>query len=162
MALAPGHDVPNNPQLPVVVHRRAVPPEVDDVAGWLEARFAANGWVGAWRDGVFDHHHYHATAHEVLGIARGSVEVMLGGAGGVLVTLGEGDVAVLPAGTGHCRVGATSRLVVVGAYPSGQSPDLRRAGDSLADAARRIARVPVPDADPVQGADGALVRLWTR
>jgi uncharacterized protein YjlB len=66
--------VPNNDKLPLLLYRAAV----DVVAGCGEpeeafmALFGAHDWGGAWIDGVFDYHHYHSTAHEVLGFARGS------------------------------------------------------------------------------------------
>ena len=37
------------------------------------------GWLGAWVDGIYAFHHFHSTAHEVLGIVAGSASVILGG-----------------------------------------------------------------------------------
>ena len=123
--------------------------------------FAANRWPRQWRDGIYPFHHYHSTAHEALGIARGRVTVRLGGEQGRDFELTVGDVAVLPAGTGHKRLTEQGDLLVVGAYPAGQTWDLLRGDPFERPAAlRNIARVPPPAGDPVHGANGPLVRIW--
>lgn len=153
-------EVPNNPLLPVLLYRAAFAPG-PDAADRCAALFAANGWPGAWRNGIFAHHHYHSTAHEVLGIAAGSATVRLGGAGGQSVRLRAGDVVVIPAGVAHKREAASSDLVVVGAYPRGQSPDLCRAGAVARERAlASLAAVPLPEADPLAGRAGPLVTRW--
>src|ERR1700723_1788812 len=69
--------VANKPTLPLVLYRGALGVE-GDLAARFEDMFEANGWPGAWRNGIYGHHHYHSTAHEVLGIARGSARGGLG------------------------------------------------------------------------------------
>ncbi len=129
--------------------------------GLAESTFAANGWRGAWRNGIFGYHHFHSTAHEVLAIVGGSVTVKLGGPDGRSLEVGRGDVLVLPAGTGHCNQGAGDGLLVVGAYPDGMSWDIRRGDPSEYDeVVANIGAVPVPGADPVRGPDGPLRELW--
>jgi len=86
------------------------------------ALFERNGWGGAWRNGIYAHHHYHSTTHEVLGVASGSVRVRLGGDSGKTVVLRAGDVVVVPAGVAHKSEGESPDLVVVGAYPQGAAP----------------------------------------
>jgi uncharacterized protein YjlB len=88
--------------------------------------FERNGWTGAWTNGIYRDHHYHSNAREVLGIVAGRVRVELGGEGGQTVELATGDVVVIPAGVAHKNEGASPVLLVVGAYPRGQSPDMRR------------------------------------
>src|SRR5712672_3104894 len=106
--------VPNNPALPLVLYRGALP-ESGDRAAACEEMFARNGWPDAWRNGIYAHHHYHSTAHEVLGIAAGSARVRLGGEQGQTVELFAGDIVVIPAGVAHKRESASAYLLVFGA-----------------------------------------------
>jgi uncharacterized protein YjlB len=145
--------IPNSP-LPVLIYHDVQDPE--------EELFVRNGWLGAWRDGIFSFHHFHSTAHEVLGIVAGSASVVLGGpTHGQRFEVGAGDVLVLPAGTGHCNAGSSGDLLVIGAYPDGMRWDLRR-GDPAehGEVVANIRAVPLPRADPVGGPEGALTRLW--
>jgi uncharacterized protein YjlB len=149
--------IPNSP-LPVLVYRDVAPARAP---GDCVELFAGNGWLGAWVDGIYSFHHFHSTAHEVLGIVAGSASVVLGGPGGPRFEVRSGDVLVLPAGTGHRNVGSSADLLVVGAYPDGMRPDLRR-GDpaELDEVVANIAAVPLPGSDPVLGADGPLTGIW--
>lgn len=150
--------IPNS-RLPVLVYHDV---EAARAASSCEELFASNGWLGSWRDGIFAYHHFHSIAHEVLGIVSGSAAVILGGPSvGTRFEVRAGDVLVLPAGTGHCNDGSTADLLVIGAYPDGMSWDLRRGDPAERDEVlQNISRVPLPKADPVEGADGSLVSLW--
>ena len=155
-----GGTVPNN-HLPLVLYRGALGLE-GDLAARCEDMFEANGWPGAWRNGIYGHHHYHSTAHEVLGIARGSARVRLGGDNGATVELRTGDVVVIPAGVAHKRESASADLLVIGSYPKGQRPDICRADTASHDtSAANVARVALPARDPVTGEVAPLLEWWT-
>jgi uncharacterized protein YjlB len=155
--------IPNNARLPLVLYRQALAPE--GLSGKperaFEALFRSNGWLGAWVDGIYDFHHYHSTAHEVLGIAKGAASVKFGGPQGAVIELAAGDAVVIPAGVGHCLIDGED-LIVVGAYPEGQDWDLCRATEvDRAKALENIPWVPLPRLDPVFGPEGPVLTLWT-
>jgi uncharacterized protein YjlB len=155
-------ETPNNPRLPLLVYRRAVPVAGRrDPALAFERPFAAHGWANGWRNGIHPFLHFHTAAHEVLGIARGQATVEFGGASGRALGIAAGDVIVLPAGTGHRRVSASDDLLVVGAYPVNGAFDEKRPGQvAHAKAVAAICGVPLPEMDPMQGRRGPLLDLW--
>jgi uncharacterized protein YjlB len=149
-----------NSRFPALLYRAAISGR--DLGPAFENLFGRNGWTGSWRNGLYTFHHYHSTAHEVLGIHRGSVKVMLGGEKGRIVSLSAGDVVVIPAGVAHRNVEASSDYGVVGAYPTGTSPDLQygKPGERPA-TDRTIASLATPS-DPVSGAGGSLPGIWAK
>jgi uncharacterized protein YjlB len=154
--------IPNNPRLPFLVYRSGI-----DLSGTahpeevIERTFRRHGWGSMWRNGIYPYVHYHSMIHEALGIARGRARVRFGGAQGRELDLGPGDVAILPAGTGHHCLWAAPDLMVIGAYPRTGTYDLCRGSKAEhAKALTTVPKVPLPDTDPVLGADGPLTSLW--
>ena len=154
--------VPNNPRLPFVIYRHAIDltgsPDPEMV---VEKVFRENKWGDTWRNGIFPYVHYHSMIHEGMGIARGRAKVRFGGNKGREIELMQGDMCVLPAGTGHQCLWASPDLMVIGAYPkSGKYDICRGSKNEHAKALKSIPEVPLPQTDPAFGADGPLLRLW--
>ena len=151
---------PNNEALPLLVYAGAFRLPEREPAAAIETVFEANAWPPAWRFGVFGFHHYHSTAHEALGVFAGHARLLFGGPRGVAITAVPGDVILIPAGVAH-KCLDSSGFRVVGAYPAGQDFDMNRGETGERPAAdANIARVPLPRADPVFGANGPLFDHW--
>jgi uncharacterized protein YjlB len=148
-----------NSASPALIYKGAVASAAGPDA--FEQLFERNSWPPQWRSGVLPYHHYHSTAHEVLGIARGSATLILGGPKGRQFDVTAGDVIVIPAGVAHQRIDSSADFLVVGGYPPGQDWDLLKGepGDRPR-ADTNITQVPKPTTDPVGGASGPLTELW--
>lgn len=151
---------PNNPDLPLVIitaalDRSTVSPEK------FERTFTQNGWPAAWRNGLYDFHHYHSSAHEVLGIYTGWVNARFGGPDGETLQAEAGDIIIIPAGVSHCNMGQSKDFRVVGGYPAGQQWDMMYGKDGERPGADdNIMNVARPLSDPVFGPTGPLMKLW--
>ena len=153
--------VPNNP-MPLLLYKQAIDVGNEHPGKTIEGLFGANGWGDMWRDGIYDYLHYHATVHEALGIARGHARVRFGGNRGKGFEISAGDVAILPAGTGHQCLSASRDFCVIGAYPPGAKMHVTLpTPENHRKALKTIPAVKLPKSDPVVGEDGPLVRLWS-
>lgn len=149
-----------NSALAVLVYRGVIVEGVSAEA--FKSLFSRNGWPAQWVGSIFGYHHYHSTAHEVLGVASGSAQVTLGGPKGRTVEVHKGDAIVIPAGVAHKLENASGDFEVVGAYPPGRDWDILTGEDGEREAAlANIAVVPMPQTDPVQGDRGALAEAWS-
>ena len=145
--------IPNNPKLPLLYYPKVVRfDRKHDPAAILEVIFDAHAWRKAWRNGIYDFVHYHSMIHEVLGVARGSAALRLGGNKGKTVKVSAGDVIVIPAGVGHECLNADTSFLVVGAYPpKGTYNECRGSFQEYDKAVASIRRVPIPAKNPVFG-----------
>ena len=151
---------PNNP-LPVIFYTGVL-----HVSGFFPAHdviklFSRNNWSNAWKSGIYTYNHYHSNTHEVLGFYKGETTMQLGGDGGVKIVARKGDVLIIPAGVVHKNLQNENDVGCVGAYPDGNSYDMKygTAGERP-EADKNIARVKLPVCDPVFGQLGELHRLW--
>lgn len=154
MQLQENKPFPNN-KLPVVLYKKALD-EIfkqkeysgEAVLSFLEKHDYSNGWI----NGILSEHHFHSIAHEVLACISGSARVQLGGPESETITFTQGDVVFLPAGTAHKKIESTEDFIIVGAYPNGDSYDMRYGENSEYDEVKEnIIRVPKPELDPVTG-----------
>jgi uncharacterized protein YjlB len=152
---------PNNERLPVLIYARALKLPPFDASLAVAALFNQHHWNGCWVSAIFNYPHYHSTAHEALGVVSGAGRLWLGGAKGVRIDVAPGDLIVLPAGVAHECLSASGDFAVVGAYPSGQRPDLcTGAPEERPGVDHNIARVPLPALDPLFGSEGPIHRRW--
>lgn len=151
--------IPNS-KYPLTIYRSSFEKEGDDGAEWLEKKFSSNGWSNSWRWGIYPFHHYHSNTHEVLGVYSGSADVKFGGEEGENVRLNIGDVVIIPAGVAHKCITHSDDFKVVGAYPEGREPDMKKGDKADRPAADdNIQAVPFPASDPLMGDEG-LVQTW--
>ena len=90
------------------------------------------------------------------------MKAQFGGPDGQIVTAEAGDVIIIPAGVSHKNIDQSANFRCAGAYPKGQSPDMKygkRGERPKAD--EHIKKVSLPKTDPVFGEEGPLVQLWT-
>lgn len=161
--LGPVGYLPGNPRLPLLHYRQFFSGAGEVVADALEAHLARHHWGDAWRWGIYDFHHYHSRAHEVLACYQGWARVQFGGPDGPILDLRPGDAVAIPAGVAHCLRESGDGFQVLGAYPDGQHVDLKLdAEEDLEEAQRHLPLVPLPTADPYYGVHGPLLQFWQR
>jgi len=152
-------EIPNNPELPVIVYEQIFKDNPEDI----ESTFNRHEWTGSWSGGVYDYHHYHSNTHEVLGVKNGEATILVGGEEGERLQVKMGDVIVLPVGTGHKKIESSDDFQVVGAYPNGTNPNLRRRDiKSRTQDLAEIKNVRIPNTDPVFGDTGPLLDKWIK
>ncbi len=155
-------NIPNS-QFPLLVYKNVFSHRGQKGGDWLEQRFAENGWTNTWRWGVYPFHHYHSTSHEVLGCFSGEAVLQLGGESGKKMKVQAGDIIVIPAGVGHKCITHSSDFTVLGAYPFDLSPDLMKGEKGERPAAdSRIAKLKLPDTDPLTGTMSGLTKIWKK
>ena len=150
-----------NSVLPLLVYRQAFTTEAEDRASSIEQCLAENDWTNSWRNGVYSFAHYHSTTHEALGVYCGAATLRLGGEHSRDIEVHAGDVIVIPAGVAHRKISASADFAVVGAYPCGREWDLLRGRPGERPRTdHNIAALPIPDNDPIYGANGPLRQIW--
>jgi uncharacterized protein YjlB len=150
-----------NSFLPVLFYKHALKLPVLLRANHVRKLFQSHNWSNNWQAGIFTYHHYHSNTHEVMGVIKGHASIILGGENGRVITLHEGDVLVIPAGVAHKNLGKENDVACIGGYPYGMEYDINYGKEGERPAAdERIAKVELPDNDPVTGKEGYLLSIW--
>jgi len=123
--LGPNGWMPNNARLPVLLYRGVVNATGNDPASAYEAIFRRTSWPAQWRNGVYPFHHYHSTAHEVLGFAGGTARPCLADRTATKSKSMQATSLYCPPGPDTAG-SKPVRLLVVGAYPPDQTWDICR------------------------------------
>ena len=151
---------PNNANYPLIAYSGAIVLS-HNTADSIANLFKRNQWGGIWYNGIYSFHHYHSTAHEVLGIASGQGRVQFGGDNGAVLEVSAGDIVVVPAGVAHKKLWSETGFLVIGGYPAGQYPDMNYGkSDERPQTDHNIKHVPAPFADPIYGVQGILMQAW--
>ena len=150
---------PNNEKIPLTVYKNVIDLSSGNPASIVEEVFDQNNWGNSWRNGIYSYHHYHSTAHEVLGIYSGTAKVQLGGPEGVKLNVEAGDVIIIPAGVAHKNLGSSNDFACVGAYPPGQNFDMNYGKEGERPKAdNNIKKMPDPANDPVFGEESPFIK----
>jgi uncharacterized protein YjlB len=160
--LTADHHFPNNGLLPLLTYAGAINMRDSNDADTIREILETNSWTNTWIDGIYDYHHYHSTAHEVLVILKGSARVQFGGPNGISLILERGDLVVIPAGVAHKRIEEEGGFSCMGAYPDDQQYDIMYGKpEERSQAEENIRRVSLPENDPLYGSDGPLIKNWS-
>ncbi|MEO8794535.1 MAG: hypothetical protein ABI390_03655 [Daejeonella sp.] len=152
---------PNNPYLTFLIYKDALELKDEDKIDVIENLFKSNKWANAWRNGIFDYHHYHSNTHEVLGVFSGTAKVQIGGPHGIYFEIKRSDVLIIPAGVAHKCLKCSKDFMVVGAYPDDLVQDMNYGKEGERPGAdENIANVKTPEFDPVFGKVGPLKQHW--
>jgi uncharacterized protein YjlB len=150
-----------NSQLPVLIYRNVLKLPALFPATFVRLLFRKNNWFNAWDYGIFEYHHYHSIAHEVLGIYRGSANLQLGGKKGIVIEARKNDVIIIPAGVAHKNLDKETQLKCIGAYPDGSDYDINYGHPGeRPQTDRNIRKIPKPELDPVFGKKGGILKFW--
>lgn len=141
-----------NSALPLLLVRGGFPCVAEDPVSVTQA-LSARGWDEAWHGIVYPFPHFHSNGHELLVVTKGSAVVAFGGETGQRVSVGLGDVVVIPAGVVHQGIESEGDFTCLAAYPAGQPEvDLRRCeAAELPETTANVARVALPRQHPVLG-----------
>ena len=106
---------PNNDQYPTLLLKSVF----DGTQAEGVRRITNDGkWTPPWAWGIFEYHHYHSRAWELLLCVRGEASVQLGGSTGPTVSISRGDSVLIPPGVAHKQLNANGGFTLLGAYPT--------------------------------------------
>jgi uncharacterized protein YjlB len=158
--IAPQGYFPGNPYYPLLIYKKALA-DMNESPQSIQLRLEQNSWCDSWIDGIYDFHHYHSKTHEVLVIISGDCQVQFGGENGLIDTVNQDDVVIIPAGVAHKSLTMSNDFQCIGAYPLDVGCDMNYgAEEEYSKAVEMIKQVRLPIKDPVFGNKGLLFNYW--
>lgn len=151
---------PNNEKYPLLIYKAVFNINQLDAKAIINL-LAQNKWGNAWKNGIYDYHHYHSNTHEILVVIAGTCRVIYGGPKGMVFVVNEGDVMIHPAGVSHKREESSENFACVGAYPNSINYDMNYGyPDEYQKATKNIQHVQLPMMDPIFGENGPIFQYW--
>ncbi|KAB5566713.1 RmlC-like cupin domain-containing protein [Coniochaeta sp. 2T2.1] len=157
---------------PLLIYHSAFHPLSSVSPEAVEAHLRSVGVVvPQWLYTMYNTTHFHSTTHEVLVVVSGKAKLCFGGEDNperVEVTVGGGDVVVIPAGVGHRLLedlsssregeeGEEEEFEMVGSYPKGKQWDMCYGREGEEEKVKGIAGVEWFGGDPVYGDRGPVL-----
>ena len=150
-----------NSRFPLLQYMKLIAPEGAYSAGKTIELLEQNHCGKAWKNGIFDYHHYHSNAHEVLVCYMGKAEVQFGGPEGIELEFSTGDAVIIPAGVAHKCIHSENGFRCLGAYAGNRDYDMNYGNPTeRPHSDHQIALVPHPQSDPFFGKHGPLLKHW--
>lgn len=146
---------PNNEKYPLILLKGAWNQNKSQQDDAVHQITTVSGWTSPWVWGIYEFHHYHSTAWELLVCVSGSAQVELGGpnSGVPVITVQHGDVILIPPGFVHKQVTATNDFALLGSYPSADVHIDTLRGEPTQEQRQSIFNCPPPIKDPMFGLD---------
>jgi uncharacterized protein YjlB len=151
---------PGNPYYPLLIYKKALA-DMNESLEAIQDRLTQNNWRDSWLGRIYDFHHYHSKTHEVLVIISGDCQVQFGGDHGLIDTVDQDDVVIIPAGVAHKSLKTSNNFQCIGAYPLDVGCGINYGTvEEYPEAIEMIQQVKLPLKDPIFGINGLLFNYW--
>jgi uncharacterized protein YjlB len=105
---------PNNESYPLILMKNAFSGRTEEEGRHLITK--SGEWTNPWTWGVFEYHHYHSKAWELLLCVQREANVQLGGVTGPTIQMKQGDLVYVPPGFAHKQASSSNGFTLLGSY----------------------------------------------